>query len=54
MAAILAPATSYLFTWVLLSSALALLLALAIQPKKEAWGLAVLGFLVSTTLAIFL
>jgi hypothetical protein len=53
-AAALVPATSYLVTWVLLSSSLALLLALAIQAKKGAWVLSGLGFLTSAILATFL
>lgn len=53
-ATILVPATSYLATWELLASSLALLLALAIQSKKNAWLLSGLGFLVGAILATFL
>jgi hypothetical protein len=52
--AILVPATSYLFTWVLLTNSLALLMALTISSRNDAWILSGLGFLVSTILAIFL
>lgn len=51
---LLVPATSYLFTWVLLAGSLALLLALTQRSGKDAWVLSGLGFLVSTILAIFL
>lgn len=51
---LLIPATSYLFSWVLLCSSLALLLAMAIQSKKQAWVLSGLGFLASATMACFL
>lgn len=51
---ILIPATSYLFTWVLLSGSLALLLALTLRSRKDAWLLSGLGFLASAILAIFL
>lgn len=53
-ATILVPATSYLATWVLLADSLALLLALLVHPRKDAWVLSGLGFLVSAILATFL
>lgn len=52
--AILVPATSYLATWMLLANSLALLLALFVQPRKDAWLLSGLGFLTSAILAILL
>lgn len=51
---ILVPATSYLATWILLSGSLALLLAFAVQSKKNGWVFSGLGFLVSAILATFL
>jgi hypothetical protein len=51
---ILVPATSYLFTWVLLSGSLALLLALAVRFRKNARAFSGLGFLVSAVLATIL
>lgn len=51
---ILIPVTSYLFTWVLLISSLALLFAMAARSRKHAWELSGLGFLASAILAIFL
>lgn len=48
---ILVPATSYLFTWVLLAGSLALLLAVAVRSRKEAGIFSGLGFLVSAILA---
>jgi hypothetical protein len=53
-ATILFPGASYLFTWVLLAGSLALLLALAVHSRKDAWILSGLGFLVSAILATFL
>ena len=52
--AILVPATSYLATWVLMLNSLSLLLALALQSKKNAWLWAGLAFLVSAILVTFL
>ncbi len=51
---ILVPATSYLATWVLLFDSLALLLALIVHPRKDAWILSGLGFLISAILVTFL
>lgn len=48
------PGTSYLAIWVLLSSALILLLGLVIQSRKGAWLFIGLGFLFSAILATFL
>ncbi len=53
-ASLIVPATSYLITWVLLSGSLALLLAFAVQSKKNAQVLSGLGFLASAILTIFL
>lgn len=52
--AIFVPATSYLGTWVLLFNSLALLLAMLVQFKKNAWFWTGLGFLVSAILVTFL
>lgn len=52
--AVLLPAISFLFTWVLLSGSLALLLALNIRSKKNAWTWQGLDFLASAILATFL
>jgi len=52
---ILIPATSYLFSWVLLAGSLALLLALAVRSRKhDAWVLSGLGFLANAILVNFL
>ena len=51
---LLIPATSYLFSWVLLCSSLALLFAMTIQSKKHARVLSGLGFLASAIMACFL
>jgi hypothetical protein len=53
-ATVLVPASSYLFTWSLLSGSFALLLALIVQSRKDAWILSGLGFLTSAILATFL
>ena len=50
----LVPETSYLATWILLSGSLALLLALCVQPRKRAWVLSGLGFLISAIMATIL
>ncbi len=51
---ILVPATSYLADWVLLIGSLAILLALIVFPREDAWVLSGLGFLISAVLATFL
>jgi len=48
------PATSYLSTWVLLSGSLAVLFALAVESKRNAWFLSSMGFLLAAILASFL
>jgi hypothetical protein len=53
-AVILIPATSYLFTWVVLAVSLALLFDLSNRTGKYAWILSGLGFLVSAILSAFL
>lgn len=51
---ILIPATSYLFSWVLLTSSLALLFALVIQSKQYAQVISDLGFLANAIAVNFI
>lgn len=53
-ATILLPASSYLFTWLLLINSLALLLALAVRSSRHGWILSGLGALAAAILSTLL
>ena len=50
----LLPASSYVFTWIVLSGSLALLPALSLDDRNHAWVFRGLGFLAGAVLATFL